>query len=213
MDPEPIIARRATLEDLPGLQALWQRSGLPWEQLEKFFTEFQIVPGDGGVALAAVGLLVEGSEGLLHSEAIIPADSPDPFRAALWKRILIVARNHGAVRIWTQEDAPFWQQQGFSKATAVQLADLKTTFADPSASWVVCQVIDPAKASQKIAQTMALWEASRQSESEDLKRKIQNFRNGAFILAAVVIGAMLLIAIYVFLRRPDLLQQLFRGRR
>ena len=42
MSSHKIQVRRATLEDLPKLIALWQKEFLPWEVLEKRFTEFQI---------------------------------------------------------------------------------------------------------------------------------------------------------------------------
>lgn len=35
--------RRATVEDLPALQVLWQQADLPWMELERFATEFQVV--------------------------------------------------------------------------------------------------------------------------------------------------------------------------
>ena len=42
MNPNKIQVRRATLEDLLKLIALWQQENLPWENLEKRFTEFQL---------------------------------------------------------------------------------------------------------------------------------------------------------------------------
>lgn len=101
MESPAYIARRATQEDLPALQGLWQAAGLPWEELETFVTEFQVVPGDEGVLLAAVGLMVESNEALLHSEAVRQNGDGDELRDGLWRRIQIVARNQGVHRVWT----------------------------------------------------------------------------------------------------------------
>src|SRR5947208_15870874 len=61
--------RRATVEDLQKLAALWKQENLPAQDLEKRFKEFQVVEGEGGGILAAVGLQIVGPEGRLHSEA------------------------------------------------------------------------------------------------------------------------------------------------
>ena len=85
----PIRARRATVEDLPALQALWQRADLPWDQLDRFVTEFLVVPGEeDGMLLAAIGLQVDSDQALAHSEAILPGrliggDHYNPFTGTI----------------------------------------------------------------------------------------------------------------------------------
>lgn len=207
----PIRARRATAEDLPALQALWQRADLPWDQLDRFVTEFLVVPSDEeGMLLAAIGLQVDGDEALAHSEAILPGQDSDGLRAALWLRLQIVARNNGAVRLWTLEDAPYWRSV-FVPADAAMIQGLKASFADPSAEWWTYQLIDPAKAQKMIDERLAVWEATRQSESTHLADSIQRFRQISFIVVGLVLAMMALMVLYVVIRRPEAFQELLRG--
>jgi len=210
VEDEPIRARRATVDDLPALHALWQRAGLPWDQLDRFVTEFLVIPGEEGILLAAIGLQVDGDQGLFHSEAILPNEDADSYRAALWQRLQIVARNHGAVRLWTLEDAPFWRSV-FVQADPALIHALQTSFADPTAEWWTFQIIDPAKAQKLVDEQLALWEATRQVGSTDLTDSIQRFRQISFLLVGVVITMMLGMVLYVLVRRPDALQQVIRG--
>ncbi len=210
VEEEPIRARRATVDDLPALHALWQRADLPWDQLDRFVTEFLVVPGEEGILLAAVGLQVDGDQGLFHSEAILPNDDADAYRAALWQRLQIVARNHGAVRLWTLEDALFWRSV-FVPADPALVQGLKASFADSTAEWWTFQVIDPAKAQKLVDEQLALWEANRQVGSTEFTDSIQRFRQVSFLLVGVVITMMLVMVLYVLLRRPDAIQQVIRG--
>src|SRR2546429_8212208 len=99
--------RRATVEDLPKLVPLWQQENLPWQDLEKRFKEFQVVEGQGGEVLGAVGLQISGLEGRLHSEAFAHAEQGDALREKLLGRARIVARYFGLVRLWAQFANPF----------------------------------------------------------------------------------------------------------
>ncbi len=205
---EPIrpAARKANVDDLPALQALWQRAGLPWIELERFVTEFQVVPGEEGQLQGAIGLQLDGSEGLLHSEAIFPGTDADAIRAELWGRMQIVARNLGVARLWTLEDAPFWCHT-FVRADPAAIQGLQAGFRDPEAAWLVCQLVDPARAQKLLDERLALWEASRQSESENLLETIGRIRTFAFTVAGVLIGGMLLMVVWVLMRRPDVLHR------
>src|SRR2546426_9675403 len=109
--------RRATVDDLPGLKVLWERARLQVLDLEKRLTEFQLVVSDAGDLIGALGLHIEGKQGKLHSEAFSQPDQQDQFRPRLWERVQTVSRNHGLVRLWTQELSPFWHQAGFADAT------------------------------------------------------------------------------------------------
>src|SRR5882672_9665544 len=120
--------RRATIEDLPKLAALWQQEGLPAQDMEKRFKEFQLVEGHGGELVAAVGLQVAGLEVRLHSEVFAHAEQADALRDLLWERAQVVAQNHGLVRLWTQFGTPFWNHNGFRHAAADLLAKLPPAF-------------------------------------------------------------------------------------
>ncbi len=208
VEPPALSARRATVEDLPALQALWQQADLPWMELERFATEFQVVPAEGtDVLLAAIGLLVEGSDALLHTEAVADPGLADELRATLWTRVQIVARNQGVQRIWTQEDADYWRASGFSKPSSTMLAEATATFVDKSAEWQVFELLDPDKAKHLVDEQMAIWEAARAQEAEELQDKIRKFRTFAFGLAGLVTLGALGIFLYVILRHPEILRR------
>ena len=214
MESPALAARRATLEDLPALQALWQQAGLPWDELERFLTEFQVVPGETeGVLLAAIGLMVEDNDALLHSEALFSDADADELRAALWRRLQIVARNQGIHRLWTQEDADYWRASGFTAAPPAVVAGATAAFVDKTAAWSLCELIDPAKAKLLATEQMAIWQASRAQEAEELQGKIRTFRNFALLIAAAVIMLMIGMVVFVLLRRPELLQKVLHGGR
>ena len=206
-EPE-IRARRATVDDLPGLHALWQHAGLPWDQLERFVTEFILVPNDDGLPLASIGLQAEGDQGLVHSEAILPGQDEEALRAALWQRLQIIARNQGIVRLWTLEDAVFWTTR-FESAPDSVVRSLGATFADPTASWWICVLRDPERAQRLLDERMALWEAHRQSDAHQFSDTIARIRQAAFIIiAGLVIAMMIGMVVYLVARRPDAFQTL-----
>src|SRR5437773_781501 len=100
--------RRATLDDVKTLSALWQTMRFPSGELEKRVTEFQVAESTDGKLLGALGLQIAGRQGRLHSEAFSDFALADTLRPLLWERLQAVASNHGLVRLWTQERTPFW---------------------------------------------------------------------------------------------------------
>lgn len=204
-----IQARRATLDDLPALLELWQATGLPGEQLEQFLTEFQIVADEQGTLCATVGLLIHQQEGLIHSEAIAAGADADACRAALWRRTQIVARNQGIARLWTPEDDPFWIANGFHPATPAEVADMPAAIANPDAKWFLHLSMDSNRAKQIVNEQLAIWEASRLQDKEDFTRSISSIRTVALLFAALIIGSVFVLAVYIFSRKPDILQHIF----
>lgn len=214
MESPALSARRATIEDLPALQALWQRAGLPWQELEAYVAEFLVVTRDDGAELlAALGLLVEHNDALLHPEALAETEDADELRAALWRRVQILARNQGIQRLWTQEDADYWRTVGFALPAPPTVAGTTATFVDKSAAWLLCEMIDPDKAKQIVSEQMAIWQAARAQEAAELQAKIRRFRNFAMLLASLVTISTLAIFLYVILRHPEIMQRFLHGGR
>jgi hypothetical protein len=216
MDSFAPSARRATIDDLPSLQALWMESGQPWEELEKFLGEFQVVAGPDGSLLAAIGLLVEGTEGLLHTETIAQQahEQADELRALLWRRLQIVARNRGVVRMWTVEEAPYWATE-FTLTTAATSQGCSASFLanDPQATWRIRELVDANRAKQMVNEQMAIWAASRSEERGQFQRKTRLFMSVALVLVALIIGICAWMLSRVMNAQPDLLQRIFGGGR
>ncbi|HON07435.1 MAG TPA: hypothetical protein PLW02_04960, partial [Verrucomicrobiota bacterium] len=97
---EPKV-RRAVVDDLPQLIHLWKSDNLKWQDLEKRFTEFQVAVDSQNTILGAIGLHINGRDALMHSEVFLHFDMADKIRDLIWKRIEVIALNHGLVRIWT----------------------------------------------------------------------------------------------------------------
>jgi len=196
-------ARRATIDDLPALQDLWREAGLPWEDLEKFVTEFQVVPDEEGALLGAVGLQVDGTEGLLHSEAIRTGDQADDVRQLLWARIQIVGRNLGVGRVWTLEDAAYWRS-AFRVATSEETQKLKATFADAGSIWWIHPLVDAARAEKLAAEHMIRWMEMRGEEKGQMESTIRNVRILAWIVVALVAAGALALVVFLVMHAPEL---------
>ncbi len=195
------------------MRLLWQAAGLPWDQLDRFVTEFQVVPGESEELLGAIGFLVEGTDGLLHTESVTAAENADEIRASLWRRIQIIGRNQGIQRIWTQEDAPYWMTCGFSPASPERLGSTSATFLDRTASWQVFDIAAPEKVKARLDEQMAIWQATRSQEAEELQQRIRNFRNIAVLVATVVVGVMIVLLSIVMRQHPEVMQRLLHGGR
>lgn len=204
-----IQARRATVEDLPALQSLWQRADLPWEQLEKFVTEFQVVDGDAGMLRGAIGLQRDGDQALLHSEALWSEDEGDAVRQALWARVQVLARNQGVLRVWTLEDAPFWQGV-FRLATPAEVTGLTAAFADPEAPWRMLQLVDMARLEQMVQQQALLRGDFSGGADEKFQETVRRIRLAAYGMAVLVILLLVGFALYALVHREALQRALQR---
>ena len=125
MNPQPgLRVRRATLDDLATLHAMWLSMRLPADELEKQLKEFQVVEDADGNVLGAVGIQLLGQHALLYGEGFSDFSIADSARELFWRRFEALAANHGIFRIWTQETSPFWNHWGFQPATAEILSRL-----------------------------------------------------------------------------------------
>src|ERR1017187_10738207 len=61
--------RRATLDDIGQLTALWDSMQYPTQDLARRVTEFQVAEGPDGAMLGALGLQIAERQGRVHSEA------------------------------------------------------------------------------------------------------------------------------------------------
>jgi len=121
--------RRATLDDIGQLTAIWESMQYPTQELARRVTEFQVAECADGKILGAVGVQMAERQGLLHSEAFSDFALAEHLRPLLWDRVQTVATNHGLLRVWTQEQAPFWNHCGLLKADADALQKLPASIA------------------------------------------------------------------------------------
>jgi N-acetylglutamate synthase-like GNAT family acetyltransferase len=200
VSPSAHQVRRATVEDLPALWQLWGAAGLPAKELEKRFTEFQVAANASGQVVAALGLQIAGQHGKLHGEVISAADQADELRALLWNRVLMVAKNHGLARLWTQESAPYWHQNGFVAAGPDALAKLPPALGAPGGAWLSLQLKEESVTqAPSLESEFALFQEASKQETQ---RMLQQAKTLKLVAAVVAIFVLLLIlfAGYLFFR-------------
>lgn len=191
--------RRATLDDLPALRALWEQNLLPVDEFEKRFTEFKVVYGDDDVLIGAVGILVVKHQALVHSEAFLFADWEDRVRPLLWDRIQVVAHNFGIARLWTLEKSPFWVHfAGFKPATAAEMESFPIGFGDEKAGWLCIQLRDENQAAEVVEKQLAIFKQAQEQELEAVRLTASRLRKVALVIAfgfllAVIGGGLYLV--------------------
>lgn len=206
MIPPESTLRRATVDDLIGLKQLWQRAHLQVLDLEKRLTEFQLIVTDNGDLLGAIGLQIDGKQGRIHSEAFTQPEDQDKHRQQLWERVQSIARNHGLMRVWTQESAPFWNQRGFQQATEEALQKLPAVFGDASSPWFALQLREENIAVISLEKEFELFQAAQQAGSEKLMQQAKMLRTVAYIFLGIVVLAAGFFLVQIFLKNPSLLQ-------
>lgn len=174
---------------MPQLSALWQAAQLPWADLEKQFTDFQVVADADGKVHAAIGLHIEGSNGRIHSEAFVDFAMTDALRPALWNRLQIVAQNHGLFRLWTQEAAPWWKKDaGFAAPSDDVLQKLPESYGPIRTAWLTLRLkeegADPARLDKEIQMF---------KEAEQAAREKMIHRGNVLRITATIIAALLFI--------------------
>jgi N-acetylglutamate synthase-like GNAT family acetyltransferase len=185
--------RRATVDDLPRLIALWQMENLPWQDLEKRFREFQIVLAADGELLGALGIQTSGTDGHLHTEVFAHPEQSDALREMLWQRVQTVASNHALLRLWTQIEAPFWHGIGFQLGTAEQLARIPSGFGNAVHPWRFLQFKEETATPLSIEKEFAMF---REAEQERTQRLMQRAR--VLKILATFIGIALFILVMVW---------------
>ncbi len=194
--------RRATAEDLPKLLTLWKEEGLPCEDLETRFTEFQVVEGEGGELLGAFALQIQELQGLIHSEAFIRPELADRVRDKLWERAQIQARNHGLVRMWTQLAAPFWHTNGFQPASNELLGKRPAGFPDEARPWLVLPMREePVSPALSIDKEFALFKEVEKNQRERIFRQARLLKTVAIAITLAVLTFVAVMSIRLFLKQ------------
>jgi hypothetical protein len=182
--------RRATLEDLPGLKVLWASARLPVSELDKRFTEFQLAIDDHGQIAGALGLQINKTQGLVHSEAFAEPELAVKIRPLLWQRIVTVAKNNGLARLWTLPIARFYREQGMLDADEATRSRLPENFGHPKADWVTLKLKEENQSAISIEKEFEIFAQAQRDETEQMMQRAQSMRMIAYALLLVVIAAL-----------------------
>lgn len=199
------VTRRATVEDLPQLISLWRLEQLPAEVLEKRFTEFQVVTDDAGQVLAAIGIQISGTQGLLHGESIAKAELSDTLRERLWNRLQVIIQNHALERLWTNASALYWRERGFERATEEQLKSLPASFQNGGLEWHV-MTLRAAVAAAALEHEFAEIKALQQAETARLAARVRWMKRIALGVTIVVLLLVVVWAVVMLKIGPKLFQ-------
>lgn len=190
--------RRATVDDLPQLRLLWHAEHLPVADLERRFTEFQVVQGEDGALWGAVGLHIECGQGLVHGETFAHPENEEVLRPFLWERVQSVARNHGLHRLWTKERAPFWLHCGFAHSTAEDLNKLPVAYGGRHGDWFTIKLKEDLHAAVSTEKEFELFQEAERAATERLMRQARFARMVAAGIAVVAFGALLVLGAKLF---------------
>jgi len=199
MNPANYRVRRATTDDVEQLISLWQSARLPVEELDKRFTEFQIVESADGKLLGAIALQISAQEGKIHSEAYSDSALTDQLRPLLWERLQSVANNHGLFRLWTDEPAPFWKRNcGFGEVSKDALEKFPLQFGQAQSRWLVLQLKEDRAAPSALEAEFARFKAEEKERNDKLfqqARMLQGITRGLAVLLFIlfVIGFIYLL--------------------
>lgn len=194
----PYQVRRATLEDLPQLKVLWAESRLPVSELDKRFTEFQIAVDSQGKIAGALGLQMNKSQGLVHSEAFAQIDDAVEIRPLLWQRIVTVAKNNGLIRLWTTPIALFYREQGMLDADDATRSRLPENFGHPKADWITLKLKEESQNVISIEKEFEIFAQAQREETEQVMKRAQGLRVFAYGLLLVAILALGAVAYLVW---------------
>lgn len=206
MNSSNFRVRRATLDDVSRLAALWNSMKFPADALSKRVTEFQIAESAESELVGAVGLEIAQKQGRIHSEAFTDFSLADQLRPMLWERLHAVATNHGLLRLWTQEKAPFWSHCGLSKADPEALQKLPAAWKTECPDWLTLKLKEDLETLVSLDKEFAMF---MDSEKERTARAFQHAKILKIVATLIALGLFIVVlaAAFFVLRRGGIPQR------
>ena len=196
--------RRATLDDLGALRPIWASMQFDLAALERKLTEYQVAVDAHEQVIGGIGFQIVGRHALLHSEAFPDFAMADHVRPMFWERVQSLALNHGLVRIWTREDAPFWKQNGFQPAKPEALKRLPADFGQSTDTWLTLALKDEDSV-VSLEKELALFMQSEKRRTDKAFQQARVLKNFATVIAFIL--AVLVIAGMIYLLRKNMGQR------
>ena len=199
--------RRATLDDIVPLRSLWAAMRFTAEDLERRLTEFQVVEDADGKVVGALGFEIHNRQARIHSEAFADFAIADAVRPMFWGRMQSLAMNHGIVRLWTQEHAPYWTHNGFQPVNAALLEKLPPGWDRTATDWLALQLKEEAAIQALSAdEEFAAYIRAEKERTAARMRASKRVGWAVALVFALIAGGLI---IYVFIRDPGLIQRMF----
>lgn len=179
---------------------------LPAEELARRITEFQVAENAEGRLLGALGLHISERQGLIHSEAFGDFALADHVRPLLWDRLQSIANHQGLLRLWTQEQAPFWSRCGLGRADTDAMARLPAAWRESPGVWLTLKLREDVESLASVDREFALF---MQAERQRTQRSLQHGKVLKMIATLIALGFLTLViagAVYILRQNPNLLQ-------
>ena len=189
-----IHLRRATIEDLPRLQALWRTALLPDHALKRELTEFQLVEGGDGRLIGAVGIQLLGQDARIYNEVWSHPESEQVAKAQLWNWLVKLIQSHGIHRVWTQEKSGYWQECGFVEPTESQVQMLPKAWRQFRGSWRFFTFYDE-RAEEIIAREIDYCQTVHEDDLKQTKQWSQSLKWALSLLVVAIVFYYLILLI------------------
>lgn len=176
----------------------------PSGDLGRRVTEFQVAEDADGKVLGTLGLQIAERQGLIHSEAFADFALAEQLRPMLWDRVHSVATNHGLLRVWTQEQAPFWNHCGLARADAEALEKLPAAWRGPSSPWLTLKLRDDVETVLSLDKEFALFMQSEKQRTSEVFRQARTLKTVVTLLALALLIAVVVWGVRIFLRTKEL---------
>ncbi|HEX4350535.1 MAG TPA: hypothetical protein VH251_09110 [Verrucomicrobiae bacterium] len=201
MNPGQLQIRRATVDDLPALKAMWLASHWPVDELEGRLTEFHVVISEGQFA-GALGLQVVRQHARLHSEDYADFAVADEARKLFWERFQKIAANLGVFRLWTQETSPFWKGWGFQPANTETLARLPEEWKSLQGTWLTLELKNEDAINQVMKTQFAGFMDTEKRQTAKVVEQARFLRMLVIIAGFGIFFLCLCVAGYLIMHRP-----------
>jgi N-acetylglutamate synthase-like GNAT family acetyltransferase len=193
--------RRATVDDLPALRTLWDQMKFSGHELEKRLTDFQVAVDMKDKVVGAIGIEIHQRHARLHSEAYSDFSAADIVRPMLWTRLQSLCSNHGVLRLWTQEQSPFWSHNGLlPPSDEAEKQKLPEVWRASPGDWLTLKLKDE-EAIASLDREFAMFRESEKARTEETMNHARKLKSIAtffgFLAALLGFGA----AIYMVLNR------------
>lgn len=202
MHPSPLRIRRATVDDLAALRAIWLSMRLDADALESRLTEFQVAERDGEV-VGAVAFQIVRTAGLMHSEGFSDFAVADEARKLFWERLQNLAANHGVFRLWTQETSPFWLRWGFQPAGAEVLERLPEEWKQLEGAWFTLELKNEALVTAALEKQYGEFSAAEKRQSAATVARGKTFSNLIAAFFFIIGFAAIGFAVWLYLRKKS----------
>jgi hypothetical protein len=201
MNENERVVRRANVDDLSGLRILWERAHLQVLDVEKRLTEFQLIASVEGDLIGAVALHIDRKQGAIHSEAFLRPEDAGEARPLLWERLQSLARNHGLIRLWTRETAPFWSEAGFVEPSPEVQATLPEGLAGGPGRWLTLGLRDESVSTISVEKEFELFQQAQRASTEELIAQAKRLKIIVVSLLLLLVMAAMLAAVWFVVKQ------------